>query len=46
VLENSGVSTIYCFFAAMCAVAVVYVQTNIVETKGKSLEEIERAYAA
>jgi hypothetical protein len=40
------VSTIYCFFAAVCLIAVVYVQTNVVETKGKSLEEIERAYAA
>jgi len=42
---DAGVSTIYCFFAAICLLSVVFVQTNIIETKGKSLEEVEKAYA-
>jgi len=40
-----GVSTIYVFFASVCLIAVVFVQTNVLETKGKSLEEIEKAFA-
>ena len=35
-------STVYLFFAAVCAAAVVYVNGNVVETKGRSLEDIER----
>jgi Sugar (and other) transporter len=36
-----GVSTVYLAFAAVCAAAVLFVQKFIVETKGKSLEQIE-----
>jgi len=38
-----GVATIYTFFAAVCLACIVFVQTQVVETKGKSLEEIQRA---
>mmetsp|Transcript_24521 Transcript_24521/g.33814 ORF Transcript_24521/g.33814 Transcript_24521/m.33814 type:complete len:554 (+) Transcript_24521:139-1800(+) len=38
-----GVTSIYIFFATVCMVAVMFVQTNLVETKGRSLEEIEQA---
>jgi hypothetical protein len=42
VVQKFGVSTVYLFFAAVCAAAVVYVNSNVVETKGRSLEDIER----
>ncbi|KAG0583967.1 hypothetical protein KC19_3G175800 [Ceratodon purpureus] len=42
VVQRFGVSTVYLFFAVVCAAAVVYVNGNVVETKGRSLEDIER----
>lgn len=45
-LGHFGVSGVYLFFAAVCAVAVAFVQSSVVETKGRSLEEIELAMAA
>ncbi|KAH7435882.1 hypothetical protein KP509_06G082500 [Ceratopteris richardii] len=36
-----GVSRVYQGFAAVCLVAAIYISQNVVETKGKSLEEIE-----
>lgn len=41
-----GVATCYTFFAVVCAAAVLFVNTSVVETKGRSLEDIERAMAA
>jgi hypothetical protein len=37
-----GVSGVYCFFAAVCALGVVFVSSSIVETKGKTPEEIAK----
>jgi sugar porter (SP) family MFS transporter len=42
VVQRLGVSTVYLFFAAVCAAAVVFVNGSVVETKGRSLEDIER----
>jgi MFS family permease len=36
-----GVAGVYTFFAAVCALAVIFVSKQLVETKGKSLKEIE-----
>ena len=33
----------YLGFSGICLSAVVYIAANVVETKGRSLEEIERA---
>ncbi|XP_042499773.1 plastidic glucose transporter 4 isoform X2 [Macadamia integrifolia] len=38
-----GISTVYLGFAAVCLLAVLYIAANVVETKGRSLEEIELA---
>ncbi|XP_068305228.1 sugar transporter ERD6-like 5 [Pyrus communis] len=38
-----GIGTVYFGFAGVCLLAVLYIAGNIVETKGRSLEEIERA---
>ena len=40
-----GISSVYMGFAAVCVVAALFVSTCIIETKGRSLEEIERAMA-
>ncbi|KAL3699632.1 hypothetical protein R1sor_017654 [Riccia sorocarpa] len=40
-LQQLGASVVYCFFAAVCLVAAVFVKKNVLETKGRSLEEIE-----
>jgi len=40
-----GVSTVYLGFAAVCILAALFVQTAVLETKGKSLEEIEALMA-
>lgn len=40
-----GVAGVYSFFAAVCFTTVVFVNKFVVETKGRSLEEIERAMA-
>lgn len=42
IVQRFGVSTVYLFFSAVCAAAVAYVNVNVVETKGRSLEDIER----
>ena len=36
----------YLGFASVCALAVLYIAGNVVETKGRSLEEIERALSS
>jgi len=38
-----GVASIYAFFASVCLMTIVFVQTQVVETKGKTLEEIQKA---
>ncbi|CAH9105565.1 unnamed protein product [Cuscuta europaea] len=43
VVNKFGISTVYLGFASVCALAVIYIAGNVVETKGRSLEEIERA---
>ncbi|KZV42235.1 hexose transporter [Dorcoceras hygrometricum] len=43
VVNKFGISTVYLGFASVCLVAVMYIAGNVVETKGRSLEEIERA---
>ncbi|KAK4428111.1 putative plastidic glucose transporter 2 [Sesamum alatum] len=40
-LELLGPQILYTIFAAFCLIAVVFVKKNVVETKGKSLQEIE-----
>eukprot|EP00250_Pteridium_aquilinum_P008877 c18277_g3_i1 orf=114-1754(+) len=45
-VNKFGVSTVYQGFAAVCVVAALYISQNVVETKGKSLEEIERELSA
>ena len=40
-----GVSTVYLGFASVCVLASLFVQTAVLETKGRTLEEIERAMA-
>jgi len=43
VVNKIGISTVYLGFSTVCLLAVVYIAANVVETKGRSLEEIERA---
>ncbi|KAL7141683.1 hypothetical protein ABFS83_08G070400 [Erythranthe nasuta] len=43
VVNKFGISTVYLGFASVCLLAVMYIAGNVVETKGRSLEEIERA---
>ncbi|XP_058186574.1 plastidic glucose transporter 4 [Rhododendron vialii] len=38
-----GISSVYLGFSTVCLLAVLYIAGNVVETKGRSLEEIERA---
>ncbi|CAN1857428.1 Plastidic glucose transporter 4 [Linum perenne] len=42
-VNKYGISKVYLGFSCICLVAVVYIHNNVVETKGRSLEEIERA---
>ncbi len=42
VVKRLGVSSVYLGFSAVCVAAVLYIANNVVETKGRSLEEIER----
>ncbi|XP_030525090.1 plastidic glucose transporter 4 [Rhodamnia argentea] len=42
-LNKYGISSVYLGFSAICLLAVLYIAVNVVETKGRSLEEIERA---
>ncbi|KAK1325946.1 Plastidic glucose transporter 4 [Acorus calamus] len=43
VVNKFGISTVYLGFSTVCLLAVLYITGNVVETKGRSLEEIERA---
>eukprot|EP00249_Psilotum_nudum_P011855 c23426_g1_i1 orf=446-1906(-) len=45
-LEKLGATILYSFFASVCLIAAFFVRKNILETKGKSLEEIEVALLA
>uniref|UniRef100_A0A7N2LP93 Major facilitator superfamily (MFS) profile domain-containing protein n=1 Tax=Quercus lobata TaxID=97700 RepID=A0A7N2LP93_QUELO len=42
-LERIGAGVLYSIFAAFCVLAVIFVKSNVLETKGKSLQEIEIA---
>ncbi|XP_048443064.1 probable plastidic glucose transporter 2 isoform X4 [Pyrus x bretschneideri] len=42
-LEQIGPQILYTVFATFCLLAVVFVKRNVIETKGKSLQEIEIA---
>ncbi|GLJ29773.1 hypothetical protein SUGI_0587970 [Cryptomeria japonica] len=42
-LKQLGAQVLYSFFAFICMLTVVFVNRNVMETKGKSLEEIEIA---
>lgn len=43
VVNKFGISSVYLGFATVCLLAVLYIAGNVVETKGRSLEEIELA---
>ncbi|XP_031267122.1 plastidic glucose transporter 4-like [Pistacia vera] len=43
VVNKFGISSVYLGFSTFCLLAVMYISGNVVETKGRSLEEIERA---
>ena len=40
-----GLPSVYIFFAAVCGLTVAYTKSQVVETKGLSLEQIERQLA-
>ncbi|KAF3783969.1 Cytochrome c-type biogenesis CcmH-like protein [Nymphaea thermarum] len=40
-LEQLGAEVLYSIFAFFCLLAAVFMKRNVVETKGKSLQEIE-----
>nr|XP_004302890.2 PREDICTED: probable plastidic glucose transporter 3 [Fragaria vesca subsp. vesca] len=42
-LEKIGPQLLYTIFGIFCVLAVIFVKRNVVETKGKSLQEIEIA---
>ncbi|XP_016508277.1 plastidic glucose transporter 4 isoform X2 [Nicotiana tabacum] len=42
IVTKFGISTVYLGFASVCLLAVMYIVGNVVETKGRSLEDIER----
>ncbi|KNA22457.1 hypothetical protein SOVF_033370 [Spinacia oleracea] len=42
-LEQLGPKLLYTFFATCCLIGFVFVKRNVLETKGKSLQEIELA---
>lgn len=42
-VNKFGISSVYLGFSIVCLLAVLYIAGNVVETKGRSLEEIERA---
>lgn len=37
-----GLPAVYLFFAAVCGLTVLYTKSQVVETKGLSLEQIEK----
>ncbi|KAF9625590.1 hypothetical protein IFM89_024363 [Coptis chinensis] len=43
VVNKFGISKVYLGFSTVCILAVLYIAAKVVETKGRSLEEIERA---
>ncbi|KAK4776237.1 hypothetical protein SAY87_024198 [Trapa incisa] len=43
VVNKFGISSVYLGFSTVCLLAVLYIAANVVETKGRSLEEIELA---
>ncbi|XP_009131524.1 plastidic glucose transporter 4 isoform X1 [Brassica rapa] len=43
VVTKFGISSVYLGFAGVCVLAVIYIAGNVVETKRRSLEEIELA---
>ncbi|KAL8476636.1 hypothetical protein ACS0TY_029071 [Phlomoides rotata] len=45
VVNKFGISTVYLGFASVCLLAVMYIADNVVETKGRSLEETQHALA-
>ncbi|KAK6927935.1 Major facilitator, sugar transporter-like [Dillenia turbinata] len=45
-VNKYGISTVYLGFSMICMLAVLYISANVVETKGRSLEEIELALNA
>ena len=40
-VNKFGLPAVYVFFAAICGSTVLYTKSQVVETKGLSLEEIE-----
>ena len=42
-LDQLGAEILYSIFASFCLVAVLFVKSSVLETKGKSLQEIEIA---
>ena len=44
-VTNFGLPSVYLFFACICALTVLYTRSQIVETRGLSLEEIEKQLA-
>ncbi|KAF3777417.1 Plastidic glucose transporter 4 [Nymphaea thermarum] len=46
VVNKYGISNVYLGFSVVCFLAVIYVAGNVVETKGRSLEEIELALSS
>lgn len=42
-LEQIGAQLLYTIFGSFCMMAVIFVKKNVLETKGKSLQEIEIA---
>ncbi|ONK66388.1 uncharacterized protein A4U43_C06F7320 [Asparagus officinalis] len=42
VVTKFGISKVYLGFASVCLLGVLYIAANVVETKGRSLEDIER----
>jgi hypothetical protein len=40
-LETLGAGILYTFFTTVCLAAALFVKKNVLETKGRSLEEIE-----
>ncbi|XP_042041740.1 plastidic glucose transporter 4-like isoform X2 [Salvia splendens] len=46
VVNRFSLSTVYLGFGSVCVLAVMYVSGNVVETKGRSLEEIELALSS
>jgi MFS transporter, SP family, arabinose:H+ symporter len=45
-VKHLGTSTTMSCYAALCAIAFVYMYYNVKETKGRSLEEIEKIWKA